>query len=448
MTCCLHDPGSLRSLASQIRDGTLLPLTLAERYLERIAQVQPLAQPWREVDAAGYLDQARLCTEQAKDGHFLGPLHGIPVGIKDIIDVAGLPTRCNSLARQNEAPAAADAEIVRKLRAAGAVILGKLHTTEFAYFDPSPTCNPWNTAHTPGGSSSGSAAAVASGTVPLAVGTQTVASAIRPAAFCGISAFKPTTGATVTHGVSALAPSFDTIGFYGWSVDDAAFAYEALFGLGTAEQQADASIAEIVLLEDPLLGTCGEAMTRALDHEMARFAEAGHRTRRAKSPVPIARLGALNITMMEYEAARSQAQLLDLPEDQLGAKLRAALKRGRAMADDDYLALRVEANALRSTFYAAFDPDVLFFWPAAPGTAPQGLESTGDPRFISPWTVLSGPMMAVPTTLTDNDLPLGCFLSSRPGTDLNLAARARALYPARQAVPAAPSQSTELQAER
>ena len=434
MTCCTQDPGSLRDLATQIRDLSLSPLDLVERYLSRIDTVQPIAEPWREVDREAGLKQARLRADQARRGEFLGPLHGIPVGIKDIIDVAGLPTRCNNIARQDIGPAADDAEIVRKLRAAGAIILGKLHTTEFAYFDPSPARNPCHADHTPGGSSSGSGAAVASGTVPLALGTQTVASVIRPAAYCGISAFKPSTGSTVTHGVSALAPSFDTIGFYGWSVDDATFAYEALFG---SAGPAGAPVrAQIVFPGDPLLEECGAPMGVTVEQELTRFADMGHAVRHAVSPVSLARLGALNIALMEYETAHTQAGLLDLPKDSLGEKLREAIERGSAISDEQYLALRSEANALRSEFYAAFDPDTLFFWPAVPGAAPKGLGSTGDPRFISPWTVLGGPMLATPTGQTENGLPLGCFLAAGPGRDLTLAAQARQLFPNRQAAPA------------
>lgn len=436
MTCCTRDPGSLRSLSAQIHDLSLSPVDLAARYLSRIDTVQPIAEPWREVDRQSYLEQAHLRADQARQGQFLGPLHGIPVGIKDIIDVAGLPTRCNNIARQNIGAAKDDAEIVRKLRAAGAIILGKLHTTEFAYFDPSPARNPCHSDHTPGGSSSGSGAAVSSGTVPLALGTQTVASVIRPAAYCGISAFKPTTGSTVTHGVSALAPSFDTIGFYGWSVDDAAFAYEALYGF--AGPVAVPERTKIVFPGDPLLEHCGAAMGVAVEQELNRFADMGHSVHHSVSPVSLARLGELNIALMEYETAHTQAGLLELPKGSLGVKLREAIERGGAISDEEYLALRSEANALRSEFYSAFDPDALFFWPAVPGSAPKGLESTGDPRFISPWTVLGGPMLATPTGQTENGLPLGCFLSARPGCDLTLSAQARQLFPNRQAAPARP----------
>ena len=209
------DPGRVTELARDIRDGTLSPVDLVQGYLDRIAAVDGDVEAWRELDAAGALAAAETLAAEAKAGTIRGPLHGIPVGVKDIIDVAGLPTRCNSNSRADIAPATADAEIVAALRAAGAIMLGKTHTTEFALRDPSPARNPHNLAHTPRGSSSGSGAAVAAGMVPVALGTQTMASVNRPAAYCGIGAFKPTTRAMPGAGIALLSSLWDTVGFYG-----------------------------------------------------------------------------------------------------------------------------------------------------------------------------------------------------------------------------------------
>ena len=158
----------------------------------------------------------------------MGPLHGIPVGIKDIIHVEGFKTEFNCKAFKNTEISKLDSGVVLALRSAGAIILGKTHTTEFAFYDPSPARNPHNPNHTPGGSSSGSGSSVASGTVPMSVGTQTMASVNRPAIYCGISAFKPTNGLITTYGISPLAPSFDTPGFYGWSIADACYGYNSV----------------------------------------------------------------------------------------------------------------------------------------------------------------------------------------------------------------------------
>ena len=215
MANCVQDPGRLRDMAAAIKNKELSPSARAHRYPARSGAVPPSAARWGLGAAAGARAVAAERTDQAGRGEILGPLHGIPIGIKDIIDVEGLPTRCNCKALQDRPPAAADAEVVLGLKAAGAIVLGKVHTTEFAFFDPSPASNPHDTAHTPGGSSSGSAAAVASGTVPMALGTQTMASLNRPAAYCGIAAFKPSTRSMCGFGVAPLAPSFDTVGFYG-----------------------------------------------------------------------------------------------------------------------------------------------------------------------------------------------------------------------------------------
>src|SRR5215470_7374272 len=228
------DAGRIAQLQGDIRSGILSASALVERCLARIDTVDSAVHAWRYVARDSARAEADLLDHEAKAGHFRGPLHGIPVGIKDIIDVAGITTLANSRLRADSAPATADADIVAALRLAGAVILGKTHTTEFAYLDPSPARNPHNTAHTPGGSSSGSAAAVGAGAVPLALGTQTIASVNRPAAYCGVAAFKPSTQSTCTNGMTALAPAFDTVGFYGSTVADAVALYEAVAAAFTA----------------------------------------------------------------------------------------------------------------------------------------------------------------------------------------------------------------------
>ena len=234
------NPGRVRELAAAIAKKDLSPVALVRRYLDRIAEAEAHVQCWRQVDGERALAVAEEREREAAQGRIRGALHGLPVAIKDIIDVEGLPTRANSRSRADMPPAGNDAEVVLALKAQGAVVLGKVHTTEFAFFDPSPARNPHNLAHTPGGSSSGSAAAVAAGMAPTAVGTQTVASVSRPAAYCGISAFKPSTRSLSTFGITPLGPSYDTPGFYGWSVDDAVYVYAR-----TGGQFAQAAVAEL-----------------------------------------------------------------------------------------------------------------------------------------------------------------------------------------------------------
>ena len=426
---CIEDPGRVRELATAIAVKELSPVDLVQRYLDRIDVVQPIAEPWREIDGARALAVAEERAEEAARGIIRGPLHGIPFGVKDIIDVEGLPTRCNCKAMEDIAPSTADAEVVLSMKAAGAIVLGKVHNTEFALRDPSPARNPHNTDYTPGGSSSGSAAAVASGTVPVALGTQTHASVNRPAAYCGVAAFKPSTRSLSTYGVAPLAPSFDTIGFYGWSVDDAVYAYEAAAPSSVEfENPPDAQEKpRIVTIDDPLIADAEPDMVKAFTAQADRFRAAGYAVEERPSPFPFERIDVLHWNNLIYEAGRALAHLLDLSENLVGRLLRKALVEGQSIPMRQYLDDRAELDQLRAEFFAAFETSDAFFWPAAPGPATEGLETTGDPKYIAPWTVLGGPIVTMPSGEDSNGLPLGCILSSRPGTDRRVGELARRL---------------------
>lgn len=425
----VENPGQVRELARDIRQGALTSTALVRRCLDRIEKVQPDVEPWREVDGERALRVAADRDREAGEGRIRGPLHGLPVGVKDIIDVEGLPSRCNARWRADAEPAAHDAEVVLALKAAGAIMLGKVHTTEFAFFDPSPARNPHNREHTPGGSSSGSGAAVASGTVPIALGTQTVASVNRPAAYCGISAFKPSTRLLSIYGVAPLAPSYDTIGFYGWSVDDAVAAFEAALpphARGAAEPRAPAQ-ARIVMIDDPLISDCGADMSAAYQGMAEDFRARGHTVEQRPSPVPFERINALHWNTVFYEIGRAHGDQLDLPDGQVGKRLREAIIEGLKIETDRYLDERGEIDRIRADFFAAHDDVDAFLWPAAPGPAPEGLVSTGDPKYIAPWTVLGGPVVTVPAGMAPDGLPLGCILAGRPGADAAMGALARKL---------------------
>src|SRR5215210_4648609 len=287
------NPGQLKDLAGRIAAKTLSPVDLVEGYLNRISEVDGRVMAWTQVDDERALAEARECEREAQAGAVRGPLHGIPVGVKDVIDAQGLPTRCNSRSRASAPDARADAEIVAAVKAAGAIVLGKVQTTEFAFFDPPPTRNPHNLEHTPGGSSSGSGAAVASGTVPLALGTQTFASLNRPAAYCGISAFKPSTRSLSTFGVTPLAPYADTVGFFGWTVEDATAFYEAVLPFYMrAEPAITPEALRVALIEDPLIGDASSEALQACHTMLESFQTEGTVEMR-QSPVPMDRLSGL-----------------------------------------------------------------------------------------------------------------------------------------------------------
>jgi aspartyl-tRNA(Asn)/glutamyl-tRNA(Gln) amidotransferase subunit A len=422
----VQNPDQLNDLAARIANKTLSPVDLVQRYLDRIAEVDGEVSAWTVVDGERALREAQECEREAQKGTLRGPLHGIPFSVKDVIDVAGLPTLCGSRSRADAPQPGADAEVVAAVKAAGGIVLGKLHTTEFAFFDAPPTRNPHNVNHTPGGSSSGSGAAVAAGMVPLALGTQTFGSVNRPAAYCGIAAFKPSTRSLSTFGVNPLAPYTDTVGFFGWSVDDAVSFYEAIQPAYMRDDLQALPKTKVVLIEDPLLDDASDEAMHACRDLHASFADKCAIESRS-APVSMTRVLDLLRSIMHYELSRIYGRLLELPAGVVGQKFSEAIREGQAISDAQYRGERAEADLLRWKFFQAFDKDTLFVWPAAPGPAPEGIEWTGDPRYIAPWTALGGPIVTIPAGKSANGLPLGCLLAGRPGRDALVCGIARNL---------------------
>jgi aspartyl-tRNA(Asn)/glutamyl-tRNA(Gln) amidotransferase subunit A len=427
-------PGSVVAIAADIRAGATTPNDVVQGYLERIAAVDDAVKAWVSVDEAGALAEASEMTREAAKGQFRGPLHGVPVAIKDICDVAGWPTRCNSATRAHAGLASADADIVAALRSAGAIVLGKTHTTEFAYYDPSPARNPHNINHTPGGSSSGSGAAMGAGMVPAAVGTQTVASVNRPAAYCGVSAFKPSTRSMSTYGIAPLAPMYDTPGVFGWSVADAVALYNAVCPPHAHAMERRETGPRVVVLDDPFLGACDDEILAARDRVAEQLREAGHVVEHVVSPISMEALNEIQGHTTVYELARVHASLLEFPEDQVGSVLRQAVIDGDEISHEVYRAERHEIDAMRAAFYDVIGPTDIVLWPAAPATAPEGLEWTGDRRFIAPWTALGGPVVSLPSGFGAGEMPIGMLLAGAPGYDRFMADVAPVLA---QAVPQA-----------
>ena len=412
-------PGSIPDLTRQIREGELSPAELVQSCLDRIEVTEPAIKAWREVCADTIVTEAEQRVKEVEGGMVCGPLHGIPVGIKDIIDVAGVPTRCNSLSRAGAVPATADAAIVSALRVAGALILGKTETTEFAYFNPSPARNPHNINHTPGGSSSGSAAAVAAGTVPAAVGTQTMASLNRPAAYCGIAAFKPSTRLFNTFGIEPLSTLYDTVGFFGWSVADGVAVFDAVCPTHAQPglKELRDSPLTIVALQDPFIEEADDEIKQAVERVAERLAAASHAVESRNSKVSFNLLYDLHLLTMEYEIGRIQRPLLNEPEGHVGIKFIEAIRRGNEIADSAYLDARRKLDEVRTEFFDAFRGVDAFLWPATPKTAPKGIAWTGEPKFISPWTALGGPVVTMPAGCAADGLPIGCLVTGTPGSD-------------------------------
>jgi amidase len=373
-----------------------------------------------------------------------GPLAGVPVAIKDLIDTADLPTAYGSPIFAGHRPER-DAIVVARLRAAGAVIAGKTVTTEFAWLNPGPTRNPWNLGHTPGGSSSGSAAAVASGFVPLALGTQTAGSVIRPAAFCGVVGFKPSFGAIARTGVRVLAESLDHVGLFARLVDDVALGYAAIAGPDRSDPHGWAQALPLVGLESspagladrpPTIGVpsferlaqASPAARQALDEACDRLEAAGARILRIGWPKGLDAyddLLAQAMTMAAAEVHGNFARIVAENPERTSDALKAIVAKGRALSLDDYLAARHAQQRARRAFDAVLDGlDLLLTLPAA-GEAPEGLGSTGDPSFCVPWTFIGAPALTFPAKLGPGAMPLGVQLIGRPADDLAFLRHAR-----------------------
>lgn len=424
------DPGAIAGLSARIRDRSSDPRELVEALCARAAQVEPTIQAWCGIERDNALRQADILSREAQSGTLRGPLHGIPFAVKDVIDVAGRPTLGGSKTREGAAPAAADAAIVAAAKAAGAIYMGKTHTTAFAYFDsPPPTRNPWRATHTPGGSSSGPAASVSSGTVPFSIGTQTAGSVARPAAYCGIAAFKPTTLSLVTFGMLPLAPSFDTPGFFGYRTEDAAAVGMALMApalRGREESAPTSRKLKIGFASDPMLSRASEAVMASFSQIETRLRAAGHDAQQARLACTLQEVTALHTTISEYEIGRMYVHLLAAPANHVSEGFRAAIGRGQCITDQAYEHARIALIHARKTFWDAQAGIDFLVFPAAPDVAPEGTK-TGDPSFITPFTALAGPMMTMPVAVAASGLPLGVMLLGRPGADCDLIAHCLAV---------------------
>ena len=355
-----------------------------------------------------------------------GPLQGWALGVKDNIHVAGMPTRCGSAASNGELHLF-DASVVAQLRAAGAVPIGKTVTTEFAYVTAGATRNPWQPAHTPGGSSSGSAAAVAAGVVPIALGTQTGGSMIRPAAFCGAVGFKPSAGLVSREGMQLACESLDVIGWYGASVAHAQAVGKVLLPSSRTSTRRLADLRVAWLDANPghhMQHDAAATLSNAAAHLMAHVAQMWRMTEFSGH----AELLQAHSTLMHYELARSLQAVVHADSARLSTLLLDAVRRGRAVEGAAYLAARQWQVKAQQSWEAHFEEADLVLTSSALGTAPPGLLHTGDSAFNKGWSVLGWPCIHLPTTLSTNGLPLGVLLVARPCCDLDLLEWAREIH--------------------
>src|SRR5436309_11095996 len=328
--------------AEVVRKGVLSPVELVDACLARIGALDGDLRAWAHVDAAGALAIARERESEARAGRLRGPLHGIPVGVKDIFDVAGMPTTGGARSFAHTRPVT-DSAAVARIRAAGAIVLGKTVTTEFAYRDPAPTRNPWNHGHTPGGSSAGSAAAVATRMVPLALGSQTVGSVLRPAAYCGVVGFKGTHGLVPVAGVIPLAWSLDHVGVLARSVADVALAMSVLSG---KDLEPSAVSAPRLALAPELLARASDEVATHIEAAADAFLRAGATVSKVELPPSFRGIHAAGLTVLEVEAAAYHAPWFGKHRDDYGPEMRSLVGAGlrrSAIAD-------VDANRARPAF--------------------------------------------------------------------------------------------------
>jgi aspartyl-tRNA(Asn)/glutamyl-tRNA(Gln) amidotransferase subunit A len=403
--------------ASLIADRSLSPVDLLDSCLARIAARDAEIHAWVRVDEAGARAAARERHAEARAGRLRGPLHGVPVGVKDIIHVAGQTTTCGA-APAFHVVASEDATAVARLRAAGAIILGKAHTTEFAYFEPGPTRNPWNTAHTPGGSSSGSAAAVAARMAPLALGTQTVGSVLRPAAYCGVVGFKGTHGLISTEGVVPLAWSLDHVGVFARAVGDVALTAAVLSGrplAGGAPRPPRLALApELVDRATP--ETAAEVRAAA-----ARLARAGAIIEEVKLPASFAGVHAAGREVLEVEAAAYHEELYRAHAAAYRPRTRELIAGGLARPAVAYARAQRARLAFREEVMPLLAAHDALLGPTAPAPAPEGL-ATGDPWFCAPWSFAGVPACSLPSGVSALGLPHAVQLVAAAERDTELLA--------------------------
>ncbi len=427
---------SASDAARAVREGSISAEQLTEACLARVREADREVEAWTYLDPEHALAQARARDQERREGKPVGPLHGVPVGIKDIFDTCDMPTEDGSVLHAGRMPDY-DATAVQMLRAAGAVILGKTVTTEFATYTPGKTRNPRNPAHTPGGSSSGSAAAVAAGMVPLALGSQTNGSVIRPAAFCGVYGFKPTHGLVPRGGVLKLSRTLDHVGMFARTLQDIALVAEQLVGADPRDPdtrvRARVPFVDTLAQEPPLPPMLayikGPAWERATAETQAAFAELvsalGDRIVEVEMPASARQSLDWHREIMEAEMAANLDLDWEKGRERISPRLRSMLERGREAKALDYQRARARIPLLNEGFEEIFERCDAIVTPSAPGTAPAGLEATGDPAFCSLWTLCGMPALNLPLMRGENGLPMGVQLVGKRDDDARLLRTAR-----------------------
>jgi Asp-tRNA(Asn)/Glu-tRNA(Gln) amidotransferase A subunit family amidase len=428
---------SASEAARWIREGRIGSVDLVKACLEQVEQAEGVLQAFTFLDPEHVLAQAFAADDARAAGQPLGALHGVPVAIKDIFDTADMPTENGTVLHRGRTPSY-NATVVTRLKAAGAIVFGKTVTTEFAVLHPGKTTNPLAAERTPGGSSSGSAAAVAASLVPLALGSQTNGSTIRPAAFCGVLGFKPTHGLVSRGGMLRLSRSLDHVGLFARSIDDLALLLAELAGHDPLDpdtqplaRQPFVELAAATPPLEPLFALIKTPHWQRADGTVhAVFAdlvaELGAQVEEVELLPSAQAAWQHHQTIMEAEMAHNLAREWERGHEQLSATLRAQLERGRSISAFDYqralAAVRPMVESFDELFEQRYDA---FITPAALGAAPHGLASTGDPVFCTPWTLCGMPALNLPLFEDDDGMPIGVQLVGARHADARLLRTAR-----------------------
>lgn len=417
----MHYELSAVDAARKIREGLISSVELVQSCLDRIEETDAELKAWAQLDTEYALAQAEKLDEIRKAGRPIGPLHGVPVGLKDIIDTKDLPTERGSTIFSGRKPDT-DAAIVERLIDAGAVIMGKTKTTELAFVHATDTCNPHNSEYSPGGSSSGSAAAVGAKQVPLAIGTQTNGSVVRPASFCGIYGLKPTRGVISRRGVLQTSKSLDQLGTFGRSIEDVALLADAIAGYDPTDNlsyarprpkmldgaKAEAPVEpDLVWFELPFNDRLSEDAKDGLAEVLSAL-----EGRVEKLPVPSAFHSLVEVqrTIHEYEICMHLKNEFDNHWDQISETLKPVVEHGRAISDDQYedaMGTMAAADEFFASFFNDYDAIIT---PSAAGEAPKLGNGTGDPIFCTLWTLAGLPAINLPLLMGSNQLPIGVQL--------------------------------------
>ncbi len=413
---------TVKEASSAIAQGKLSCAGLVRSCLERIDAVEDKIQAWALVDREGALEAANLRDQELRQRQWRGPLHGIPLGIKDIFYTAGLRTEAGSQSWSGFVPQY-DAAAVNRLKEAGAIIMGKTRTTEFAYLDPAPTRNPWNTEHTPGGSSSGSAAAVSSGMCLASLGSQTVGSTLRPAAYNGLVGFKAQYGRISTYGVVPLSWSLDHVGILARTVEDTALVFQSIAGYDPRDPNSlDKPVPDclgflgrrraprIGLLRQFFFDNADEEMRSHVETVVEHLRQAGAQINEIRLPDDFTTINDVGNIIIAVEASAYHEDMFSERKAQYGPRIRKLVEYGLTIPATRYARALRERPRLSTIMGQLLDQVDAFLTPGATGTAPRDLTTTGSAVMQGPWSVTGLPAISLPTGLGRNGLPLAVQL--------------------------------------